>query len=81
MKNSLNTKTTRSIIAMGLLLGVAAAQAAGGFTVTPGQEGLIKATFNSEGKTGVNHKTLNVFANTKETQNHSLVFTVELEKK
>ncbi|MHA4807631.1 DUF1573 domain-containing protein [Flavitalea flava] len=49
--------------------------------VAPGQEGLIKATFNSEGKTGVNHKTLNVFANTKETQNHSLVFTVEVEKK
>lgn len=49
--------------------------------VAPGQEGQIRATFNSEGRTGVNHKTLSVFANTKEAGVHSLQFMVEVEKK
>jgi hypothetical protein len=49
--------------------------------VAPGAEGQIRATFNSEGRTGVNHKTLFVAANTKGTQNHSLQFVVEVEKK
>lgn len=49
--------------------------------VAPGAEGQIKATFNSEGKVGTNHKTLTVTANTKGTQNHSLQFVVQVEKK
>jgi hypothetical protein len=49
--------------------------------VAPGAEGQIRATFNSEGRTGINHKTLFVYANTKGTQNHSLQFVVEVEKK
>ncbi|MDR3712559.1 MAG: DUF1573 domain-containing protein [Puia sp.] len=49
--------------------------------VAPGAEGLIKATFNSEGRSGINHKTLFVSANTKGSQTHSLQFQVEVEKK
>jgi len=48
--------------------------------VAPGAEGLIKATFNSQGHVGINHKTLNVFANMKEYP-HPLQFIVEVEKK
>lgn len=49
--------------------------------VAPGAEGLIKASFNSEGREGLQHKTLLVHANTKGTQNYELVFEVEVEKK
>jgi hypothetical protein len=49
--------------------------------IPPGGEGTIRASFNSEGRTGVNHKTLYVTANTKGTQQHSLQFVVEVEKK
>ncbi len=49
--------------------------------VMPGKEGEIKASFNSEGRVGQNHKTLYVFANTKGTQSHELHFEVEVEKK
>jgi len=49
--------------------------------IPPGGEGTIKASFNSEGRTGVNHKTLFVTANTKGIQQHSLQFVVEVEKK
>lgn len=49
--------------------------------VSPGNEGQIKASFNSEGRIGVNHKSLLVTANTKGGQNHSLQFVVEVEKK
>lgn len=49
--------------------------------VLPGNEGMIKASFNSEGRAGVNHKTLYVYANTKGTQTHELRFEVEVEKK
>jgi hypothetical protein len=49
--------------------------------VAPGAEGLIKASFNSEGRSGINHKTLFVYANTKGSQSHSLQFQVEVEKK
>jgi hypothetical protein len=48
--------------------------------IAPGGEGQIRATFNSEGRTGVNHKTLYVFANSKGPQN-SLQFVVQVEKK
>jgi hypothetical protein len=49
--------------------------------VAPGAQGTIKASFNSEGRTGINHKTLFVYANTKGTQSHELQFVVEVEKK
>ncbi|HEY4205528.1 MAG TPA: DUF1573 domain-containing protein [Puia sp.] len=48
--------------------------------VPPGAEGQIKATFNSQGKSGINHKSLNVFANMKDAP-HPLQFVVEVEKK
>ena len=49
--------------------------------VAPGAEGQIKASFNSNGRTGVNHKTLFVTTNTKGNQNYSLQFVVEVQKK
>jgi hypothetical protein len=49
--------------------------------IAPGAEGVIKASFNSEGRTGINHKTLFVFANTKGTQENQVQFTVEVDKK
>ena len=49
--------------------------------IAPGAEGQIKASFNSEGRSGVNHKTLMVTANTKGTQTYNLQFVVEVQKK
>lgn len=49
--------------------------------VAPGKEGNIKAVFDSEHHTGVNHKTLYVYANTKGTQANELQFAVIVEKK
>ena len=49
--------------------------------IAPGGEGEIKATFNSQGRTGVNHKTLFVSANTRGKQTYSLYFVVLVEKK
>jgi hypothetical protein len=49
--------------------------------IPPGGEGQIRATFNSEGRTGVNHKTLFVYANTKGIPNQSVQFVVQVEKK
>jgi hypothetical protein len=49
--------------------------------VLPGKEGVIKASFNSEGRVGVNNKTLYVSANTKNGQNNELRFSVVVEKK
>ena len=49
--------------------------------IAPGAEGQIKATFNSLGHAGINHKTLFVTANTKGTQHYDLHFVVEVEKK
>ena len=49
--------------------------------VAPGKEGVVKASFNSEGRVGPNHKTLYVYANTKGTTSHELRFEVEVEKK
>jgi Protein of unknown function (DUF1573) len=48
--------------------------------VAPGNEGEIKATFNSQGHNGINHKTLFVYANTKNSPNYSLQFVVEVQK-
>jgi uncharacterized protein DUF1573 len=49
--------------------------------IAPGGEGEIRATFNSQGRTGVNHKTLFVSANTRGKQTYSLQFAVLVEKK
>jgi hypothetical protein len=49
--------------------------------VLPGKEGVIKATFNSEGRIGVNNKTLYVMANTRGSQTNQLRFSVVVEKK
>ena len=49
--------------------------------VAPGALGMIKASFNSEGRTGANHKTIYVYANTRGSQQHELQFVVEVEKK
>jgi len=49
--------------------------------ILPGGEGQIKASFNSEGRIGTNHKTLFINANMKESRTHSLEFVVQVEKK
>jgi hypothetical protein len=49
--------------------------------IAPGSEGQIKAVFNSEGRSGINHKSLFVTANTRGRQDYSLQFVVEVEKK
>jgi len=49
--------------------------------IAPGSEGQIKASFNSQGRIGINHKSLNVYANTKGVQDHVVRFEVEVEKK
>ena len=49
--------------------------------IAPGAEGEIKATFNSQGRTGVNHKTLYVTANTRGKQTYALYFVVQVEKR
>jgi hypothetical protein len=49
--------------------------------VLPGKEGVIKASFNSEGRTGINHKMLYVYANTLGSINNELQFSVTVEKK
>ncbi|HVM88315.1 MAG TPA: DUF1573 domain-containing protein [Puia sp.] len=49
--------------------------------IAPGAQGVVKASFNSEGRTGINHKTLYVYANTKGSQQQDLQFVVEVEKK
>jgi hypothetical protein len=46
--------------------------------ILPGMEGLIKAKFDSHGKTGSNTKTLTVLANT--NSDKVLTFSVEVEK-
>jgi hypothetical protein len=45
--------------------------------VAPGEEGSIKAVFDSKGRTGMNHKTVTVYANTEQPM-HPLVFEVEV---
>ncbi len=49
--------------------------------IAPGAEGQIRATFNSLGRSGINHKTLFVTTNTKGTQRYSLQFVVQVDKK
>jgi hypothetical protein len=49
-----------------------------GKPLAPGETGEIKALFNSEGKPGMQYKTINVDANTKDTRLHQLSFQVEV---
>ena len=44
--------------------------------IMPGKEGYIKAVFNSQGRTGTNHKTITVHANTKPSGTHMVEFNV-----
>jgi hypothetical protein len=48
--------------------------------IAPGAEGEIKASFNSQGRTGANNKDIYVDANTKGTTRHTLHFSVQVEK-
>lgn len=48
--------------------------------IAPGKEGVIKAAFDSNGRTGTQHKSISVYANTKGTQRHELAFEAEVEK-
>lgn len=45
----------------------------------PGEEGEIRAKFDSHGKGGVNHKSVYVTANTKPKTTHELSFQVDVE--
>ena len=45
--------------------------------IQPGKEGSIKATFNSSGRVGMNHKTLTPYLNTIDG-NHPLTFDVDV---
>jgi len=47
--------------------------------VLPGKEGMIKASFNSMGRVGINHKTLTVYANIPDAT-YLLTFEVEVIK-
>ncbi len=49
--------------------------------IAPGAEGAIKGSFDSNGKSGQQHKTITVMANTKGLQSHELAFTVDVQKK
>ena len=49
--------------------------------IVPGAEGEIKGSFDSQGKSGAQHKTIYVMANTKGTQTHEISFTVDVQKK
>lgn len=48
--------------------------------IAPGAEGAIKASFNSNGREGMNSKDIYVEANTKGQQNHVIHFDVEVMK-
>jgi Protein of unknown function (DUF1573) len=49
--------------------------------IMPGKEGIIRASFNSEGRVGINHKKLYVYANTMGTQSNEVQFSVMVQKK
>lgn len=48
--------------------------------VSPGQEGVIKARFNSQGQGGMAHKSVTVQANTRGQSTHALNFTAQVTK-
>jgi hypothetical protein len=49
--------------------------------IMPGKEGVIKASFNSEGRIGINHKKIYVIANTVGSQSNEIEFSVLVQKK
>lgn len=49
--------------------------------IMPGKEGVIKASFNSEGRVGINHKKIYVIANTVGSQSNEIEFSVLVQKK
>ena len=49
--------------------------------IMPGKEGVIKASFNSEGRIGINHKKIYVIANTRGSQSNDIEFSVLVQKK
>jgi hypothetical protein len=49
--------------------------------IGPGKEGMITAIFDSQGRVGINHKTLTVTSNTKGSATHELHFDVEVKAK
>ena len=49
--------------------------------IAPGKEGVIKGAFDSNGRVGMQHKSIYVETNTKETRNQELVFELEVLKK
>jgi hypothetical protein len=49
--------------------------------IMPGKEGVIKASFNSEGRIGINHKKIYVIANTVGSQSNEINFSVLVQKK
>jgi hypothetical protein len=49
--------------------------------ILPGKEGVIKASFNSEGRIGINHKKIYVIANTRGVQSNEVEFSVLVQKK
>ena len=48
--------------------------------ILPGKTGVIKGSFNSKGRVGINNKTIVVRANTLGSMAHELHFRVEVEK-
>ena len=48
--------------------------------IAPGEEAEITGSFDSKGREGLQHKTISVFANTKESQRHELSFEVDVQK-
>jgi len=49
--------------------------------IAPGNEGIIKAKFDSQGREGMQRKDVFVIANTNTTTNHQLSFSLEVQKK
>jgi hypothetical protein len=49
--------------------------------ILPGKEGVIKASFNSEGRVGINNKIIYVIANTRGVQSNEVRFKVLVQKK
>jgi hypothetical protein len=49
--------------------------------IAPGNEGIIKAKFDSQGREGMQRKDVFVTANTNTTTNHQLSFSLEVQKK
>lgn len=52
-----------------------------GEPIAPGKQGVIKGSFDSNGRVGTQHKTLNVYSNAKGPNPQQLVFTLEVVKK